>query len=188
VDTALAFLDGRGTVLVGAAEQLPLADGSQNVVLFESVLEHVDSPIKTLNEAYRVLAAGGVAYVVTTNRLRFSPSGASGEFNVRFYNWLPRLVRESYVFEQLHFRPELANFTPRPAVHWFTYADLCELGRAASFAQFYSHVDLLRPDDATVKSTRWKRRLLERVQSTPWLRALALTQVGGTVIMWKRAA
>ena len=186
-DRARAFLGSGGTVQAGTAESLPLEDCSQDLVFLESVLEHVDSPIKSLDEAYRVLAPGGIAFVITTNRLRVSPSGACAEFNVRFYNWLPRLVKESYVFEQLHFRPELANYTPRPAVHWFTYDRLCELGRAAGFAQFYSHVDLLRPHDETMRSTRAKRYLLDRVQTSPWLRALALTQVGGVVVMWKRS-
>ena len=185
-DEARAFLDGRADVRLGSAEQLPLEDASQDLVFLESVLEHVDSPIKSLEEAHRILAPAGIAFVVTTNRLRFAPSGACAEFNVRFYNWLPRLVKESYVFEQLHFRPELANFTPRPAVHWFTFGELCSLGRAAGFAQFYSHLDLLRSSDATMRDRRVKRLLLGRVQISPWLRALALTQVGGVVIMWKR--
>lgn len=186
-EEARAFLDGRAAaVRLGSAEQLPLEDGSQDLVFLESVLEHVDSPVKSLQEAHRVLAPGGIAFVVTTNRLRFVPSGSCAEFNVRFYNWLPRLVKESYVFEQLHFRPELANFTPRPAVHWFTYGELCALGRAAGFAQFYSHLDLLRPSDATVRARRVKRLLLGRIQTSPWLRALALTQVGDVVVMWKR--
>jgi SAM-dependent methyltransferase len=186
VDEARTFLSGQAAVRLGSAEQLPLEDASQDLIFLESVLEHVDSPIQSLQEAHRVLAPGGIAFVVTTNRLRFAPSGACAEFNVRFYNWLPRLVKESYVFEQLHFRPELANYTPRPAVHWFTYVELCALGRAAGFAQFYSHLDLLRAGDATVRARRVKTLLLRRIQASPWLRALALTQVGDVVVMWKR--
>jgi ubiquinone/menaquinone biosynthesis C-methylase UbiE len=186
VERARAFLDGRGTVELGSAEDLPLDAESQHIVFLESVLEHVDSPIKSLTEAFRVLAPGGLAVVTTTNKLQLSPSGACAEFNVRFYNWLPTLVKESFVFEQLHFRPDLANYTPRPAVHWFTYNQLCSLGRAAGFAQFYSHVDLLRPTDRTVRDRPVKKWLLGRVQASPWLRAAALTQVGGTTIMWKR--
>jgi len=35
---------------------------------------------------------GGIAYITTTNRLRFSLRGDNGEYNVRFFNWLPRVV------------------------------------------------------------------------------------------------
>jgi ubiquinone/menaquinone biosynthesis C-methylase UbiE len=183
VEAARDYLGDDADVRQGSAESLPLEDESQDVVFLESVLEHVDSPIVSLREAYRVLEPGGVAFVVTTNRLRFSPTGANGEFNVRFYNWLPALVKEGYVFLHLHRRPDLANYTPRPAVHWFTYQRLCELGRAAGFAQFYSHVDLVEPNAAG----RPKRDLVRLVQRNAWVRALALTQVGGVVFMWKRS-
>ena len=187
VTAARDYLEGAADVRLGSAEALPLDDASQDIVFLESVMEHVDSPIASLREAFRVLAPGGIAFVVTTNRLRFSPTGENGEFNVPFYNWLPLLVKEGYIFQHLHFRPHLANFTPRPAVHWFTYSRLCELGRAAGFAQFYSHIDLMGTDGLHDLG-RLKRGLLRAVQSSPWVRALALTQVGGLVMMWKRPA
>ena len=134
-----------GTVRVGAAEAIPLADASQDVVFFENVLEHVDSPRLSLTEIFRVLKPGGIAYVTTTNRLRFSLVGRNDEYRVPFYNWAPKLVKESYVFLHLHYRPELANFTERPAVHWFSYADLCALGRDVGFSSFYSPLDCRRP-------------------------------------------
>ena len=130
----------------------------------------------------------GLAFIITTNRFMFAPSGACAEFNVRFYNWLPPLVKECYVHQHLHYEPQLANYTPRPAVHWFTFNSLCALGRAAGFAQFYSNVDLVRPEDPSVRSNAVKRRLVPLVRRNPWVRALVLTQVGGMVIMRKRAS
>lgn len=186
-ENARAYLGGRGTVVAGTAEHLPLDDGSQDIVFLESVLEHVDSPSRSLGEAFRVLAPGGVAFVVTTNRLAFVPSGTCAEFNVRFFNWLPALVKESYVHRHLHHEPQLANYSPRPAVHWFTFRSLCELGREAGFAHFYSHLDLLERDDPSIRGNDFKQRLLSLIQSRPWLRAIALTQAGGVVIMRKRA-
>ncbi len=186
VEHAQEFLDGAATVAVGTAERLPLADGSQHVVFLESVLEHVDSPIHSLEETYRVLAPGGIAFVTTTNRLRLAVNRKGAEFNVRFYNWLPALVKECYVHRHLHYDPRLANYTPRPAVHWFTFNSLCALGRTAGFAQFYSHIDLLRADDPSVRSSLIKRRLVDAVRLNPWARAAALTQVGGLVVMRKR--
>ena len=190
VNEANAYL-GRDAVLVGAAECIPLPTGSQHVVFFENVLEHVESPVRSLEEIYRVLMPGGIVLLTTTNRLRVSLSGENGEYNVRFFNWLPRLVQESYVFSHLHYRPSLANFTERPAVHWFSYADLCALGRQAGFAQFYSLLDLRRRADVPLTGNPLKRwllgsRLLETVQHSPWLRSLALTQVGADIIMLKR--
>jgi len=190
VNEANAYL-GRDAVLVGAAECIPLPTASQHVVFFENVLEHVESPVRSLEEIYRVLMPGGVVLLTTTNRHRVSLTGENGEYNVPFFNWLPRLVKESYVFSHLHYRPSLANFTERPAVHWFSYGDLCALGRQAGFAQFYSLLDLRRRSDVPgtanpIKKLLLGSRLLDTVKQSPWLRALALTQMGGDIIMVKR--
>lgn len=186
VRSAGEFVGNAGLVRQGAAESLPAPDESLDLVLFESVLEHVDSIPRSLGEIFRVLRPGGVLYLDTTNRHRFTLRGDNGEFNVPFFNWLPRLVQESYVFQHLHYRPALANYTRRPAVHWFSFADLCGRGRDAGFAQFYSLVDLMRADDETVRHSRLRRWLLPRIQRGAWIRALALTQVGYTIAMYKR--
>jgi len=191
VSSAAEYLGAEDVVLQGAAEDIPLPDASQHLALFESVLEHVDSPSMSLSELYRVLAPGGVLFLTTTNRLRFSLVGRNGEYHVRYFNFLPPLVRESFVFRHLHYDPALANFTERPAVHWFSYSDLCRLGREAGFAKFYSPIDLMRPNDRPVgKASRFRafaRSWLVRVvRRSAWVRALVLTQRGESIIMLKR--
>jgi len=175
-------------IRVGTAETLPLAPGSQRVLLMESVLEHVDSASAALAEAYRVLVPGGVLYAYTTNRTRFSPLGHNHEFITRFFNWFPALVQECYVYRHLHFDPRLANFSLRPAVHWFSFSDLCRRGREVGFAQFYSLIDLVDVDDPVMKGRPVRCWLVERSRRNPWLRALALTQYGGSIFMVKRPA
>ncbi len=175
-------------VSLGAAEALPYEDESKDVVILESVLEHVDSPQLSIAEAFRVLRPGGVAYVETTNRHRFRLSGMNGEFRVPFFNWFPRVVQESYVFTHLHYEPKLSNYATRPAVHWFTFADLCRLGRAAGFAQFYHGLDLVDPDSHPTWGRRGRRWIVRSMRTHPWFRALVLSQKGGTIYMWKRGA
>ena len=186
VETARQYLDAPASVLTGSAEHIPLPDNSQEIVFFESVLEHVDSIPQSLEEIYRVLAPGGVLYLTTTNRHRFSLKGENGEYNVPFYNWFPRLVKEGYIFEHLHYNPKLANYSLRPAVHWLSFTDLCRLGRDAGFAQFYSNVDLMQISDPRIAKSRLRRTFLPYVQRNPWLRALALTQTGHVIFMLKR--
>jgi ubiquinone/menaquinone biosynthesis C-methylase UbiE len=151
------------------------------------VLEHVDSPTRSLEEMHRVLRPGGIAFVVTTNRHCISLAGWNAEFNVRFFNWLPQVVKESYTFRHLHYEPRLANYTARPAVHWYTYSDLCKLGRNAGFTQFYSPLDLLASDDERFRNSPLRRLLLARMKSSAWVRSLvlSLTYYGGMVIMLK---
>jgi ubiquinone/menaquinone biosynthesis C-methylase UbiE len=171
---------GADRVLLATAEDLPVPDGSFDAVVTHSVLEHVDSPEIAMTETYRVLKPGGVAYIGTTNRHKFALSGWNGEFRVPFYNWFPALVKEGYVLRHLHHDPSLASYTPRPAVHWFTYSDLCVLGRRVGFAWFYASVDLMTNASGVkgfvARACRW----------SPWIRALVLTQMGGGIYMVKR--
>ena len=111
-------------------------------MLFENVLVHVDSPFKSLLEAFRVLPPGRVAFVYSTNRNRISLTGKQEEFNVMLYNWFPDFVKESYVFRQFHCDPWLGDNASRPAVHWYNYSELCMLGRFAGFSQFFSFINL----------------------------------------------
>jgi ubiquinone/menaquinone biosynthesis C-methylase UbiE len=181
---AADFLGDPSRIYQASAESLPLDNGSQRLVLMESVLEHVDSPILSLSEAYRVLEPNGVLYVITTNKLQFSITGKNAESKAKFYNWFPDLVKECYVHKHLHFEPTLANYSVRPAVHWFTFAGLCNLGRQVGFAKFYSKIDLA--DGPGRSKSAIKRWLFEKAKYNPWLRALALTKVGGTIFMMKR--
>ncbi|MFM7203874.1 MAG: class I SAM-dependent methyltransferase [Myxococcota bacterium] len=179
----LGHFDG---VLEGSAEHLPVPDGSQQLIFMESVLEHVDSPLDSLKEMLRALQPGGVLYVQTTNRLSIREALSLGEFNVRFFNWLPALVKESYIFQHLHYDPSLANFTERPAVHFFSYGELSSLGRLAGFSQMYSLLDLMRMGDDSVQKSALRRNALQQVQTNPWLRAMALSQFGDSILMVKR--
>lgn len=184
--SAREYIDSQEEIVEGTAESIPLSNNSQDVIFCESVLEHVDSPGKSLDEMFRILAPGGIAYIVTTNRYRFSIRGDNGEFNVGYFNWFPDILKECFVFHHLHYEPTLANYTERPAVHWYSYADLCKLGRQAGFAQFYSLLDLLEVDDPSISKSKVRKFILNKLKFNPWLRALALTQIGGTIIMLKR--
>lgn len=183
---AISSIGDDSRIRIGSSENLPLPDNSQRVVLFENVLEHVDSSIKSLTEAFRVLDPGGVAFVYTINRYRLSLTGKNNEFNVRFYNWFPDLVKESYVFRHLHYDPRLANYTPRPAVHWYSYSDLCSLGRSAGFSQFYSFIDLVDINSPSIRKHWLSRYFLNKIRYNPWLRALALLQYGNSIFLLKK--
>lgn len=186
VAEARHYLGNFDGVVQGSAEQLPVADGSQQLIFMESVLEHVDSPLDSLKEMLRALQPGGVLYVQTTNRLSVREAASFGEFNVRFFNWLPSLVKESYIFRHLHYDPSLANFTERPAVHFFSYGELASLGRLAGFSQMYSLLDLMRANDGSVQKSALRKTALQQVQTNPWLRAMALSQFGDSILMVKR--
>lgn len=185
-EAAQEYVGNAARVLVGSAECMPLPDASLDVVICESILEHVESPRLTLTEIFRLLRPGGVAWIVTTNKWRFSFRGINGEFTVPFFNWFPPVLQEAFVFHHLHHDPRLANYSLRPAVHWFTYASLCRVGRDAGFSRFYSIIDVVSPSDPRIAGSRLRRAVLGRLRHAgPLLRAFALTQVGGMIAMVK---
>ena len=49
--------------IVGDGKHLPFKDRSFDLVLIESVLEHIDEPEKVISESFRVLRKGGKAYI-----------------------------------------------------------------------------------------------------------------------------
>jgi SAM-dependent methyltransferase len=185
---ARLYLQAPDRVLQSQGESIPLPDGSVELVYCNSVLEHVDSPSATLREMHRVLQPGCAAMIYTTNRFRVSLRGDNGEYDIPFFNWLPPVLRECFAFQHLHYDPRLARFTDRPAVHWFTFSDLCRRGREAGFARFYSTLDLLAPEDPPLQRRPLRQRLVAAVQKSPWLRAMVLTTTyfGGIIIMVKR--
>jgi len=184
--SAQEYILDKSRIIKGHAEKIPLPDNSQSFVSLVSVLEHVDSPLNTLNEIYRILEPGGVAYIVTTNRYMSNNS----EFIKHFYQWYPSILKESYVFMHLHYRPELANYSSRPAVHWFCYSDLCKLGRNSGFYKFYSTIDLISEKDEIThqKLGPFKQFLLPYIKYNSLLRSLVLTftGAGSAIFMIKR--
>jgi ubiquinone/menaquinone biosynthesis C-methylase UbiE len=183
VESARLFLGAdQDIILRGIAEAIPLPDRSQDVVLLQSVLEHVDSVSLSLKESFRITRPGGLLFLNTTNRHRLRPDH---EFRPSLYKFFPKVVKEAYVFHHLHYDPSLANYTTRPAVHWFTYEDLCALGREAGYSRFYSLLDVLRPEDPIIARSRFRAAVLRAVRRHPWLRAMALTQVGSHIFMYR---
>jgi ubiquinone/menaquinone biosynthesis C-methylase UbiE len=184
VESARSFLGaGQDVVMRGIVEDIPLPDSSYDVALLQSVLEHVDSVSSSLKELFRITRPGGLLFVNTTNRHLLPMFGRNNEFRIPLFSFFPRILKEAYVFHHLHYDPSLADYTTRPAVHWFTYADLCALGREAGYSRFYSLLDVLRPEDPSIGSSRYRVAVLRAAQRYPWFRALALTQIGSHIFM-----
>ncbi len=49
--------------IVGDVQNLPLADNSQEAIICNAVLEHVEDPFKAARELYRTLKSGGFCFV-----------------------------------------------------------------------------------------------------------------------------
>lgn len=91
-------------ILVGDFEEVPLGDKGFDVVRFSHSLEHLPSPRRALEKAYRILRAGGLLWIEV-------PNAASLErrlFGKHWFGWdLPR---------------HLYHFTPQTLVRMLTCA------------------------------------------------------------------
>jgi SAM-dependent methyltransferase len=89
---------------VSPAEELPFADDSFDIILLNEVIEHVEDDVRTMREAFRVLAPGGHVVVYAPNRLY--PFETHGFFFAGKYhgpcnlpilaNWVPNVVRNYF--------------------------------------------------------------------------------------------
>lgn len=67
-------VDNPKAELKGPVEDIPVEDGSFDVVLCNQVLEHCDDPVKAVSELRRVTAPGGRVLVTTHGVMPYHPS------------------------------------------------------------------------------------------------------------------
>jgi len=131
--------------VVADAAQLPIDIGEFDVVLLNSLLEHVPDWRAVVNEAARALAPGGVLVLHTTNR--YHPF--QGEVNhFPFYPWLPGPIRDRVLAWIMQHRRDLVNYTDYPAVHWFTHPQLSRVLHDFGL-EVYDRLDLMRCEQLT---------------------------------------
>jgi 2-polyprenyl-6-hydroxyphenyl methylase/3-demethylubiquinone-9 3-methyltransferase len=101
---------------IGTAVDLPLDDNSVDICVAEDLIEHVKDWESGISEFVRILKPGGLLWLTTTNAL----SPVQDEFNLKFFSWYPRFLKNHYIKLATTDRPELANFAKHPAYNWFT--------------------------------------------------------------------
>ena len=125
----------------GSADRLPFADRSFDIVYANSLLEHVADWERCLTEWIRVLAPGGLLWVETTNVL----CPWQGEFRwLPLYSWWPGMLKGIAVRLARGPLPALGNYTPCPALHWFSFFQLEKFltGRGLSVRDRFDCLDV----------------------------------------------
>lgn len=131
--------------VVADATKLPFKSGSFDLVMVNSLLEHVPDWKSAVVEAARVVAPGGVLVLHTTNRVHPFQGEVRG---FPFYPWLPRPLRDRVLAWIMKHRRDLVNYTESPAVNWFWPPELSEFTAAQNLI-VRDRLDLMRPEDLT---------------------------------------
>jgi SAM-dependent methyltransferase len=123
---------GIDSLMLAAAESLPFAGGTFDVIVLNEVIEHVRDDRATIREALRVLRPGGSVVIFAPNRLY--PFETHGVYvgkryvfgNIPLVNWLPNPLRDRVVpHARAYLRGDIRRLTRRlPAetvVHGYVY-------------------------------------------------------------------
>lgn len=125
----------------GRAEELPFEDGTFDVVICTSVLEHVEDLDATISEVYRVLGPGGIFWFNTASSICPRTSEIAG---FPLFGWYPDRLKIRIMNWAKVKRPELVGYTENPAIHWFTPWKARRILRKHGFREVYDRWDVSR--------------------------------------------
>lgn len=161
---------------VGSAADLPIADGSIDVVLVSELLEHLQRWEPCVDEALRVLRPGGVVYLSTTNRL----CPVQQEFSLPGYSWYPSALKKRCERLAVTTHGHWVQYATYPAVHWFSFYQLQDYLAARGF----SAQD--RFDAIDVGESLLRRAVVHSIRSVPALRFLGHVMTPYTAVVAHR--
>lgn len=152
-------------LILGNIETYDLGENVYDVIIANSVFEHVENWEVGLRQLYRALKPGGYLFFESTSKWSFT----SGELpQMPCYGWLPNWMRYRLRM-MLHGADIMKNGID---FHQFTYSGLRRHFNKLGFREIHDRVDLARPD--TILNPT-KRRVLEWCKETGVVKSLVLT-------------
>jgi ubiquinone/menaquinone biosynthesis C-methylase UbiE len=123
-------LDRPCAVIEGRAERIPFPDESFDIVITNSVLEHVSDIDACFSEISRILRPGGLLWFETASSM--SPF----QREIRcfpLFGWYPDSLKKRIMWWAAQHRPELVGHTATPAINWFSDRMVSKKLRAVGF-------------------------------------------------------
>lgn len=151
---------------LGNIEDTVLERSAFDVVLADSVFEHVERWRAGLANVAACLRPGGVLIFSSTNRFSLT----SGEHWWPLYGWLPDRAR--YALRRALDGPDVMRLGID--FHQFTYGRVRRALAGAGFSRVYDVGDLLDPERLNQRAA-WKVALLRAMRRSAAVRRLALT-------------
>jgi SAM-dependent methyltransferase len=135
------FMGFEPDIREGCAEDISFPDDYFDIIISNSVMEHVQDWEVAAEECIRCLKPGGVLFVETTNRQHPRQWEVN---NFPFFSWLPHRFQRRYVRYCLEKRPDKINHTPIPVRFFFTHRQLKKKFRKLECIP-YDRYDLFNP-------------------------------------------
>jgi SAM-dependent methyltransferase len=156
---------------LGNIETTDIGENCYDVIVTNSVFEHIEDWREALGRIHRALRPGGMLFFASTNKFSF----VSYEHDFPLYGWLP---------DRWRFRLRVARQGPDIMklgidFNQFTYPGLRRAFRNAGFSRILDRIDVF---DATRLSS-WKRAAVRLVCATPPLKELILTFCDSTLFV-----
>lgn len=162
-------------IRVGAAESYPLEPGAFDIVVANSLLEHVPDYRAAIENAYTALRPGGLFYFNSTNKF----SLRSGEYPpMRLYGWLPYRMRRAIRIRKQG--PEIVSSAGMD-FNQFTYRGLRRTLADVGFSRVLDIYELLEVGDLN-RATLLRTTTMRVYKRFPPLRWLLTNFSDGTYI------
>ena len=126
-------------LLAGTGEDIPLPSARCDVVLANTVIEHVKDAQAVFNEVYRILKPGGVFWFSTVSSMCPRQNEISG---FPFFGWYPSWLKVRIMTWAKTNKPHLIGYTETPAINWFTPWKTRRMLDKAGFKQVYDRWDI----------------------------------------------
>jgi 2-polyprenyl-3-methyl-5-hydroxy-6-metoxy-1,4-benzoquinol methylase len=157
---------------LGNIEETDLGIAQFDVILGQSVFEHIEHWRKALKKVYDALKPGGVFAFSSTNKFSFH----SDEYSFPLYGWLP---------DQWRYRLRVARQGPDIMklgidFNQFTYPQLRRAFREAGFSRIYDRVEFADPAEVANPA---KRRILQLSKSVSPIKHVVLCFADATMFL-----
>ena len=159
---------------LGNIENVDLGDSLYDVIIAQSIFEHVEHWQSGLRSVYRAMKPGGVLYFQSTSKFSF----VSGEYKFPLYGWLPDAWR--YRLRVMRQGEDIMKHGID--FNQFTYFGLRRFFADLGFSRVLDIYDIFDPDDLYDPKT-WKRILLKGLKPIGPLRKASLVFAGMTIFI-----
>jgi SAM-dependent methyltransferase len=157
---------------LGNIEETELGKAQYDVIMAQSVFEHIEHWRLALKKLYDALKPGGLFVFSSTNKFSFTGQ----EYDFPLYGWMPNSWR--YRLRVKRQGPDIMKLGID--FNQFTYPELRQAFREVGFSRIVDRVDFVDPAELT---NPWKKRILRLSKSSGPIKQVVLCFADATMFL-----